>query len=182
MPRNLKRIYDGRHLHFITFSCYRRLALLRSARRRDALLRMIEQVRRVYRFPVLGYVIMPEHVHVLIGLPERGDPSTVLKVIKQESVRRFLPKPTAGATLFQDAELRHFWQKRFYDFNVFSDRKRIEKLKYMHRNPVKRGLVELPEQWKWSSFRFYFLDEPGDLTVTRFEELPASVSPLIAAR
>jgi hypothetical protein len=44
------------------------------------------------------------------------------------------------------------WQKRYYDFNVFSDHKRIEKLRYMHRNPVKRGLVEKPEDWKWSSY------------------------------
>ena len=46
----------------------------------------------------------------------------------------------------------HFWQARYYDFNVWSTRKRIEKLRYMHRNPVKRGLVEKPENWPWSSF------------------------------
>jgi putative transposase len=55
----------------------------------------------------------------------------------------------------------HFWQRRFYDFNVWSDRKRIEKLRYMHRNPVRRGLVLEPDQWSWSSFRFYACHEPG---------------------
>jgi putative transposase len=50
-----------------------------------------------------------------------------------------------------------FWQTRYYDFNVRTERKRIEKLRYIHRNPVKRGLVESPEQWPWSSFRQYAL-------------------------
>ena len=50
-----------------------------------------------------------------------------------------------------------FWQARFYDFNVWTDRKRVEKLIYMHRNPVKRGLRETPEQWRWSSYRFYIV-------------------------
>ncbi len=55
----------------------------------------------------------------------------------------------------------HLWQARFYDFNVWTERKRIEKLRYMHRNPVKRGLVLEPEQWRWSSFRSYFYGETG---------------------
>src|SRR5256884_9060235 len=54
-----------------------------------------------------------------------------------------------------------FWQARFYDFNVWTERKRIEKLRYIHRNPVKRGLVESPEQWAWSSFRHYISGVEG---------------------
>ena len=48
-----------------------------------------------------------------------------------------------------------FWQARYYDFNVWTEAKRIEKLRYIHRNPVKRGLVQSPEDWPWSSFRHY---------------------------
>ena len=48
---------------------------------------------------------------------------------------------------------QHVWQARFYDFNVWTELKRVEKLRYMYRNPVKRGLVAEPEQWDWSSFR-----------------------------
>ena len=47
------------------------------------------------------------------------------------------------------------WQPRFYDFNVWNREKRIEKLRYMHRNPVTRGLVDRPEDWVWSSYCFY---------------------------
>ena len=182
MPKKLKRFYEFPHLHFITFSCHRRLPLLAKARRRDALLRIIEEVRHRYRFPVLGYVVMPEHVHLLIGLPEKADPSIALKVIKQTSARRFLKRRKQSPSLFPEAVLRHFWQKRFYDFNVFSERKRVEKLRYMHRNPVKRGLVESPEHWKWSSFRYYSLQEQGKIKITRYEELPRIDIPLIAAR
>jgi len=63
--------------------------------------------------------------------------------------------------LFAEQTRRAFWQARFYDFNVRTMKKRIEKLRYMHRNPVKPGLVKSPEQWRWSSYRFYLLGEPG---------------------
>jgi putative transposase len=63
------------------------------------------------------------------------------------------------------------WQKRFYDFNVRTEQKQIEKLRYMHRNPVKRGLVEKPEEWEWSSFRSYLLGETG-LVRVKFQEWP----------
>jgi len=58
-----------------------------------------------------------------------------------------------------------FWQARFYDFNVWTTKKREEKLRYMHRNPVKRGLVGSPEQWRWSGYRFYLWDEAGPVRV-----------------
>ena len=55
----------------------------------------------------------------------------------------------------------HIWQRRFYDFNVWTEAKRIEKLRYIHRNPVTGGLAEQPEQWEWSSFRAYAYGEAG---------------------
>ena len=58
-----------------------------------------------------------------------------------------------------------FWQTRFHDFNVWTEKKRVEKLRYMHRNPVKRGLTATPEDWRWSSYRFYLLDEAGPVRV-----------------
>lgn len=64
------------------------------------------------------------------------------------------------------AKAGHFWNKRYYDFNVHTNDKRIEKLRYLHRNPVKRGLVEQPEDWKWSSFRHYRFGEIGIVKVS----------------
>ncbi|HEV2697266.1 MAG TPA: transposase [Terriglobales bacterium] len=160
MPSGLHRSYGAHHLHFTTGSCYHRLPLLNSAQARDQFLNILEQTRQRYRFVVVGYVVMPEHVHLLITEPEVGNPSTVMQVLKQRTARALLPKRKRGdprqCKLFEnEVGPRAFWQDRFYDFNVFTSKKRVEKLRYMHRNPVKRGLVESPEQWGWSSYRFF---------------------------
>ena len=165
MPTRLKRIYGHHDLHFVTCRCYRRQPLLGSGRSRDVFLRIFEQVRRKYRFEVVGYVVMPEHFHVLIGEPEIGTPSTAMQVLKQRVGQRLLPplrKSRNQLGLWREngrQKKRHFFQPRFYDFNVYTRRKMIEKLRYMHRNPVKRGLVPSPELWAWSSFRAYYFGE-----------------------
>jgi len=171
MPSGLHRTYGAHHLHFITCSCYRRLPGLRSARSRDRLLAILEQTRERYRFVVVGYVIMPEHIHLLIAEPEAGSPSTVMQVFKQRTARALLPKKKRRdprqRRLFGEEVRDPFWQARFYDFNVWTTKKRVEKLRYMHRNPVKRGLVSSPEEWRWSSYRSYLLDETGPVRVNQ---------------
>jgi len=130
---------------------------------------VLEQTRKGYRFVVVGYVVMPEHIHLPITEPEVGSPSTVMQVLKQRTARALLPKrrrrDPRRRKLFGEEPRRAFWQPRFYDFNVWTTKKRIEKLRYMHRNPVKRGLVDAPEQWRWSSYRHYCLDEAGPVQV-----------------
>jgi putative transposase len=73
MPKGLKRIYGQGHLHFITFSYYRRLPLLGSTRARNVFVRTLDQVRHEHGFKLVGYVVMPEHVHLLISEPARGE-------------------------------------------------------------------------------------------------------------
>jgi putative transposase len=180
MTQGLRRHYGGQHLHFITASCYRRRPLLGTARRRDLFLRLFEEVRRRYNFVVVGYVVMPEHFHLLISESERGDPSKVMQVLKQRVARRLLrtKRIAAGqAMLFGDAVTAdHFWQRRFYDFNVFSQRKLVEKLRYMHRNPVRRGLADAPELWAWSSFQAYASGEAGVVKVNDWRTTVRPVS------
>ena len=167
----LRRVYGFGYLHFITFSCYRRLRFLGTARRRDLFLRILEQVRRRYGFVVVGYVAMPEHVHLLLSEPERGNPGTVVQVLKQRFARAVLRELRHGKVAQQKLLWRapeneaHVWQARFYDFVVYTKKKRMEKLHYMHQNPVKRGLVLEAEQWCWSSFRDYGGDGPGTVLV-----------------
>ena len=60
---------------------------------------------------------------------------------------------------------RRFWQARFYDFNVFTQKKQTEKLRYIHRNPITRGLVNSPELWRWSSYREYRFGEAGPVVL-----------------
>jgi putative transposase len=174
-PRNkLERRYGQRQLHFITCSCYRRLPFLRSAPKRDVLLKILHNVREKYHFSLVGYVVMPEHIHILISEPKIGTPGTVMQVFKQRVSRalrmKTRPRNANQLSLWKNAphlHAKHFWQRRFYDFNVWSARKRIEKLHYMHRNPVKRGLVNDPKLWLWSSYRFYQYDENNICTPDR---------------
>ena len=163
MPKGLKRIYGFGHLHFITFSCYRRLPLLGTVRARNTFVQILGEVRTRHGFKLVGYVVMPEHVHLLISEPLHRNPSIVIRVLKQRVSRRMRGTGRRRAPASQrrlpfdadDGRLPQFWQRRFYDFNVWSRKKRIEKLNYMHMNPVKRKLVKNPKDWPWSSCAFY---------------------------
>lgn len=144
MPASLIRYHNTGNFHFITFSCYRRSPSLAQREGYSIFEHQLEMVRQRYKFVVAGYVLMPEHVHLLIGEPQIGSVASVLQVLKQCTSRH----------LKQSVESQ-FWQRRCYDFNVWSEKKFKEKLSYMHRNPVRRGLVAQPEDWAWSSFRHY---------------------------
>jgi putative transposase len=172
MPKGLKRYYGHDYLHFLTCSCYHRRPWLATAHRRELFLQILEDARQRYSFVVVGYVVMPDHIHLLISEPERGTQSTVMQVLKQRYARRVLAKKrnAAPGSLWPD-EPQHVWQHRFYDFHVWSERKRVEKLRYMHRNPVKDGFVQAPEQWVWSSYRAYAFNEEG---IVRINQWPAA--------
>ena len=153
MPTGLKRFQQTGDLHFITFSCFRHRQILGTPEARNTFQAILEQTRLKYCFNILGYVIMPDHAHILVSEPTGHELKTAMQVIKQRFSR----------TRTDD----WVWEERYHDFNVFSDRKRIEKLRYIHRNPVKRGLVSEPDQWSWSSFRAYAYREPGPVTIVR---------------
>ena len=92
---------------------------------------------------------MPEHFHLRMTEPEIADPSVVMKVVKERFARQLNRSRKRGSATqgsLWERLATPVWQKRFYDFNVWSERKRVEKLRYMHRNPVKRGLAATPEQ------------------------------------
>jgi putative transposase len=155
MPSRLRRYQQTGQLHYVTFTCYHRKKHLRSPSSRDVFEHTLERVRRWYGFYIVGYVVMPEHVHLLVSEPERAGLALALRMLKQITSRK----------LHECAGDQPFWQKRYYDFNVFSARKRVEKLRYIHRNPVRRGLVEKPEDWKWSSYRHYLTGVEGVVEV-----------------
>jgi putative transposase len=96
---------------------------------------------------------MPEHVHLLVSEPEKLLLSKVVGALKTE-----VSKKAASS-------LEPLWQKRYYDFNVITQTKFVEKLRYIHRNPVERGLVEKPEEWLWSSFRHWLTGEMGRIEI-----------------
>src|SRR5215475_5338998 len=99
MPAGLKRYYGKGDLHFVTFSCYRRLPLLASERARNVFVKELARVRAEYGFQLIGYVVMLNHVHLLMGEPKKGKPSTVMQMLKQRvsrKMRKRLRKTVAG--------------------------------------------------------------------------------------
>ena len=171
MPARLRRAYGMGYLHFITFSCYQRHPLLGAPQCRDLFLHILEETRDRYGFAVFGYVVMPEHVHLLLSEPEETNHSVVVQVLKQRFARELLerlrendnrPNGSMWSTVLEQG---HVWQRRFYDLVVWNPRKRAEKLRYMHENPVRRGLVALLEEWRWSSYRAYAYEEHGPVLV-----------------
>ncbi len=172
MRNKLVRLYCQGHLHFVTFSCYRRQALLGRLRTRNLFVAVLGEVRRRYEFRLVGFVVMPEHVHLLISEPGKGNPSKVVQALKQTVSRRLRTKSgrkiaanQLSLSFGREDSCSHSWQHRFYDFNVWSDKKKIEKLEYMHQNPVKRGLVRDPKDWPWSSYGFYAGRGDGLVTI-----------------
>jgi putative transposase len=154
MPWGLRRFQDSGQLHFLTFSCYKWRPNFTDAASRTTFETSLEPVRRRYGLCVYGYVVMPEHIHMLVNEPEQSSLARVMQSLKQSVARTLAlraPDP--------------FWQARYYDFNGWSERKFVEKLRYIHRNPVTRGLVARPEHWIWSSFRHYAHGEVGRVEI-----------------
>jgi putative transposase len=188
VTEGLHRFYGGNDLHFLTFSCYQRRPLFSNEAYCDLFLKILDRVRRRYRFVVLGYVVMSEHVHLLVSEPQRETLSTVIQALKLGVVRSMqcssgsvvaaAPRSRESCeTLGTPVHPDRFWQTRFYDFNVLTERKRIEKLRYIHRNPVERGLVSSPEQWRWSSFRWYLSGEVGPVRINDTDIMAMKIRP-----
>ena len=151
MPRGLAHYQQCGCFHFLTFSCYHRRSHLQTAAACQLFESALERVRLRYRLVVAGFVVMPEHVHLLVSEPQQGALATAIQALKLSVARRSTQCP--------------FWQARYYDFNVYSADKVTEKLDYMHRNPVNRGLIERPEDWLWSSYRHYATGATGTVEI-----------------
>jgi putative transposase len=170
MPSGLKRFQRAESLHFITFSCFHRLPLLEAPGARETVEAVLERTRARHQARVYAYVLMPEHVHLLVNEPPRILLAQFLKAVKQMTSRK-LRGPR-----------EKFWQDRYYDSNVYGEKARSEVIRYIHRNPVKRGLVERSEDWPWSSFRHYATGARGTVEIEsqwtafrRGNELPEGV-------
>lgn len=153
MPSGLKRFQNAESLHFITFSCFHRLPLLETPGAKETVEAVLEQARARHLARVYAYVLMPEHVHLLVNEPLRILLAQFLKAVKQMTSRKL-----RGAH-------EKFWQERYYDSNVHTEKARYEVIRYIHRNPVVRGLVDKPENWTWSSFRHYATGVKGAVEI-----------------
>ena len=164
-----QRPNDG--LHYLTFSCYQRLPLLGTARLRDEFMAALRLARERHRFKLVAWVAMPEHIHIILvptarqGLRGPNSPGSALP-----SILLALKKPFAERVLARWKELRwkglasladarghsHFWQAGGgFDRNVRDAAELAREVRYIHQNPVARGLVKQATDWRWSSAGWY---------------------------
>ncbi len=176
------RYYGKNDLHFLTTSTYRRTPVSKSERFKRELVATLAELRAELGFRLLGYVLMPEHFHLLIWPSEAANPSQIMQRLKGRTARsilktlreerrhawcaRMLRRFTLPSTVHDEANGR-VWQRRFYDMNIRSSKKINEKLDYMHNNPVERRLVSSPSEWPWSSWRYYFLEDESIIAMDR---------------
>ncbi len=169
--RKSVRHYDlPGHAHELTFSCYKRRSLLSDETHREIVGRAISAAAGRHDFMVVAFVLMPEHVHLLVfPRSDRCRVSDVLFAIKRPSSYRIKKRLIeTNDTLVEQLTIRErpgkmtfrFWQEGGgYDRNLITPKAIRASIQYLHENPVRRGLCELPEQWLWSSFRQW--NEPG---------------------
>jgi putative transposase len=183
MPK-LRRFYEGTNLHYISCSTYRRTRAFDSERFKFAFVDILRELRSELEFKLVGYVLMPEHFHMLIWPSPMADPSRIMQSLKERTALYVLdqlrknqqfPWCQKALSRFRLPPSYHghakcrVWQKRSFDMNIYSEKKRLEKLDYMHANPVKRRLVKEPGDWPWSSWRFYYLGDTSLLAMDHVE-------------
>ena len=165
--------------HELTFSCYQRLPFLRAERTCRWLLESIDVARRTLAFSVWAYVLMPEHVHLLIWRGRsRYEIARIRQAIKEPVGRQAIayleehsPEWLARVTRKRGRKIeRLFWQSGGgYDRNIDSPGVLLSSIQYLHLNPVRRGLVERCEDWHWSSAAHY----AGGTSPLTPDEIPA---------
>src|ERR1039458_10163811 len=167
MPYDLKRFQKAEALHFITFSCFHRLPFLDASVPKNIVEAALELTRARHQTRVYAYVLMPDHIHLLINEPPSILLAQFLKAVKQITSRK-LRGPR-----------EKFWEQRYFDSNVHGEEARSEVIRYIHHNPVKRGLVVSPGDYPWSSFNHYATGIRGAVEIE--SEWTASLrGPLIA--
>jgi putative transposase len=146
MTRGLRRMHESGQSHFLTFSCYRRRQKFASAAAGDLFLACLEEMRRKFAMYIYGYVVMPEHIHLLLNEPKIKKLSDAMHWLKLTFAKRWKSRSL-------DQGNGPFWQERGFDRNVRDAKEFSNELDYIHRNPVNRRLVQQPEEWKRSSYR-----------------------------
>jgi putative transposase len=160
--KSCRRFNDPGHAHCLTFSCYRRQPFLSKDRGRQWFVDAVERAREKHHFHVWAYVVMPEHIHLLVWPTEKVyDIENVFYSVKQSVAQRalhFVRRHSPGFLVrMEDRQPSgpvhyRFWQRGGgYDRNVIEIATIYKLIEYIHANPVRRGLCERPEDWQWSS-------------------------------
>ena len=157
-----KRFNEPGHAHFLTFSCNRQLPLFNKNEIKHIFISSLNEARKKHQFDLWGYVIMPEHIHILIHSSSIYSISVILKMIKQKSAyysikyfRKHSPEITEKLMDRKTGKIRFWLPGGGYDENITDTHACREIIDYMHNNPVRRGIVDNLLDWTWSSARFW---------------------------
>ena len=175
----IQKIFDVEgHAHFTTINIYKRIPILQNSKFCDLIIENLEYYRKKFQYRLLGYVILPDHLHMIVIPNSRTKYSDIIRdfkkgvafaVIKRLSNARnqnLLDKFSLNQVR-RDGQRHSIWQRKYFDFNIFSEKKFLEKLEYMHNNPVNLKLVENPGDWRYSSWRNYYLGESSIISVDK---------------
>lgn len=157
MSDQRRNIDDALYAHFVTFAVDGRRKLLNCDHPCRILLGVLNELLDSFSARCAGYVIMPEHVHAVIWFPCTGQLSKFMHAWKRQSslhIRKWY-RSEAAEYLRESGLGDRFWQSKYYAFEIYEQRTLEQKIQYMHQNPVRRGLVLRPADWKWSSARWY---------------------------
>ena len=174
-----RKIQDHQnHAHFITFSCYKRRKLLDDDRAKRIVIHFLSEQLKNQNGHCLGFVILPNHVHALVRFSEAGMLSIFMNQWKRRSSMEIKKLFQNNLTKYSNAiSLKDpIWQPKYYSFNVFSEDKIVEKLNYMHNNPVKACLVKSPEDWIFGSAQWYLHRRSVGVPITPINEMSSCPS------
>jgi len=181
--KTCRRYNEAGHAHALTFSCYQQRRFLARDRARRWFIGALKLARVKHNFALWAYVVMPEHVHLVI-FPRKNSYSIsdILTDIKQPVTRRATRYLRDHSPQYLGAIRSHkpggkvvhrFWQRGGgYDRNLFDPEAVHAEIDYIHANPVRRGLIERPEDWAWSSAGYY-RGRADCLLVPDVEDLPS---------
>ncbi|MCP4705779.1 MAG: hypothetical protein GY865_14365 [candidate division Zixibacteria bacterium] len=159
----LKHYDIGRYSRFITFCTHNRIPILNDEVYCNIILDSIRTARETQSFKMIGYVFMPEHIHLVI-IPEEGLPVGQLvgkiKELSSKEIHKILklnkPELQSRFTVVRNRlERFSLWQRRCFDYNCRSESSMWEKVNYCHNNPVARKIVRSPGEWQYSSYNWY---------------------------
>ena len=171
MSDQRRRFADQQYVFFVTFSVYKRRRLLDLDQPKRIVLGVLNHLLETLAAKCVGFVLMPDHVHALLWLPDPQEITRFLHGWKRMSsfrIREWYATHAANYFVGLGAGER-FWQPKSYLFHIYSQRKLLEKLDYMHVNPVKGGLVQRPETWRWSTARWYIRHETVGVPIAWIE-------------
>ncbi|MDP8208306.1 MAG: transposase [Candidatus Electryonea clarkiae] len=167
-------VHEEGHAHFLTFNCHKKLWLFKGEPFYSMFLKQVRRAREQHKFHLYAYVVMPNHVHMLLYPNGTVEISSILRTIKRPFAYHALKILSERyPELFAKLRVQHgkrimnrFWQAGVgFDRNVFGDDILIKAIEYIHNNPVRNKLVEFPEAWKWSSAKFWIMDKPDPIGV-----------------